>query len=486
MRTCALPLSLGVALLFGCDAGGTTDDGGSTYIEADPFKDFLGGGKEDTGYVGDRAVELEATLSSRVVIDLSDKTPEEQAAELERATGNARAVFWSAVTNQVKHARIQLKRQTFQMNLERGDASYEAPEAVDGGIAVDFSIDIDTLVKLKDLEEGQNASTLVGRKTTLLLPLDPAAAFEAGAAACASDDSGQPVAAEDLEERSYFYYFDPAREGCPLKDDGRLFEAQFEVRSSLDAPPAYPELDLLVEDGQITMAAVFGQVKHGELDPWDWGWIAHDDFERGLDLLGFSRTELLGDEETFGEVYERTYPGDLVVTVKLYNPASVAEDREKSDVDALFKELLLGHELVYYNGHSFYGSLSVLRDAAAYPEDTYQVVFMDSCWSYAYYTKQVFESKATDDDPEGTRWADVVNNTEPGITGSHETAFLLYRTLFDAASALAAGGNVHPYSWLNLVRFMNQSADERARRRTTHTDPEIYGVSGARDNAFKP
>jgi len=43
---------------------------------------------------------------------------------------------------------------------------------------------------------------------------------------------------------------------------------------------------------------------------------------------------------------------------------------------------------------------------------------MDACWSYAYYTKQVFRHKATATDPTGWDLVDVVNNTEMGNTGS--------------------------------------------------------------------
>lgn len=485
MRELLLLLLCAALAAPGCGDDGS-EDAGVAGIEADPFSDFLGGGKEDTGYVGDRAVELEATLSSRVALDLSAMTVDERAAELARAVESPRAVFSAAVTRQVKHGRIQLRREAFQLNLERGDATYGTPEAVGDRIAVDFTIDVDTLVKLKDLADDIAPSTLIGKKTTLRLPLDPEAAFAAGGPACASQDDGSPAEAEDLEEVNYFYYFDPDREGCLLPDAGMLHEASFEVRSSLDAPESYPEYDLLTEDGQISMVAVFGQIKHGELERWDWGWLAYEDFGEALRALGFARAEQLGDDESFGEVLQRTYPGNLRVSVSLYNPVAVADGRDRGEVDALFEELIRSNELVYYNGHSFYGSLAVLKDREAYPEDIYQVVFMDSCWSYAYYTKQVFDAKATEEDPEGARLADVVNNTEPGITGSHETAFLLWRYLFEAASGYRTGGDVQAYSWLNLIRFMNKSADDRAARRTTHTSPEIYGVSGARDNAFRP
>ncbi len=113
---------------------------------------------------------------------------------------------------------------------------------------------------------------------------------------------------------------------------------------------------------------------------------------------------------------------------------------------------------------------------------------MDACWSYAYYTKQVFENKAdAETDPDGMKYADVVNNTEPGITGSHKTAWLLYKNIFKGSSDYMQGKSLSKYSWNNLIIYMNNSADERAR----WYDPEkfhaeIYGASGVGSNCFNP
>lgn len=155
----------------------------------------------------------------------------------------------------------------------------------------------------------------------------------------------------------------------------------------------------------------------------------------------------------------------------------------------MFKEVIKNNEIIYYNGHSFYGSLNVLKDISAYPEKTYQIIFMDSCWSYAYYTKQVFESKKNADDPDGMKYADVVNNTEPGITGSHWTAIKLFENIFDASDRLKDGYKITKYSWQNLIKYMNYSAEKRAKDDAKYGNEhaeEIYGVSGVRNNVFKP
>jgi hypothetical protein len=117
---------------------------------------------------------------------------------------------------------------------------------------------------------------------------------------------------------------------------------------------------------------------------------------------------------------------------------------------------------------------------------------MDSCWSYEYYTKQVFKNKATAADPTGWALADVVNNTEEGITGTPGVAAAFYVALFDGAAAVHDHGDATRYSWNNLVRFMNAKAEEYAAQRreadpkTDFPDPQIYGASGVRTNQFHP
>ena len=173
-------------------------------------------------------------------------------------------------------------------------------------------------------------------------------------------------------------------------------------------------------------------------------------------------------------------PGQNLATY-VFNPRR----RWNETANELFRSAMKRNEIVYYNGHAFYGSLTVLDEPTAYPADTYQIIFMDACWSYAYYTKQVFRNKATEADPLGWALVDVVNNTEPGITGSETTAAILYDNLFKGAATVRRGGDASLYSWNNMIKYMNEHAQRRADARGEN-NPEIYGVSGVRTNAFKP
>jgi hypothetical protein len=153
----------------------------------------------------------------------------------------------------------------------------------------------------------------------------------------------------------------------------------------------------------------------------------------------------------------------------------------------VFAELLRHHEILVYNGHSFYGSLSVLNDPANYPADRYQIIMMNSCWSYAYYTKQVFAAKATTTDPRGWRDADVVNNSEKGWSYDMEaTTRLLLTNLFVGAEVggTAAGRR---YTWQAIISALNDTARHRHELYgVPGSHPELYGAGGVKDNLFSP
>ena len=468
-------------MLLGCGA-----DGGS---ELPSFEDFSDG-KFDTGYVGNRAAELDATITGTVRVPQPGKT----AAELEALAAKLRATpgdyelgpITMQVTEQIKYARNALKREHFDLNLEGGSPTFSRVAVENGALVLDYQVKVESLVKYKELEaQGLSIEDLVGKTVDARLPLAPEGLFARIGAKCATDpDSGAAVPEADVQEHNLFFYFDPARTGCPL-GDADLTTVRYAVATSADAPTVFPEYDRLVADGKITMVAIFGQIEHGTLSDFDWGFRSFKTFSRAFESRGFRKVETFPGNR--GHKLARTYEGGLTVEVTMYTPVDFADSVPKETSSAKFREAMRTNEVVYYNGHAFYGSLDVLNSRDAYPEGVYQVVFMDACWSYAYYTKQVFRNRATAADPNGWADVDVVNNTEPGITGSEETAAILYDNLFKGAQAVAQGKSARLYSWNKMIEYMNVSAEERAAERGgDHPDPEIYGVSGVRANAFQP
>ncbi len=494
-----VPVMMLLAVLaIGC--AGTETSGGLLDQPALPDFESFANQKADTGYVGSKAAEVEATFTGFVHVELPDLTVEEIeeiAAQLPTKPHDYEFRHITAhVTEQMKYARNMLKAEQLDLNLEGGHPQFTRVLVTATGLDLEYSITVESLVKFKALEEmNLTAHDLVGKVIEPVLPLRPEGLYERTLTSCSTDpDTGEEV--RELSASNLFYYFDPMRESCPL-DEAELVTGRYEVISSLDAPTVYPEYDLLIADRRIDMVAIFGQIVHGELKPDDNGWWAFHNTTWTYESLGFEKVEDLPDG--LGHRLELVDQG-LTFSITMYNPTGFADAvagpptepgaEARSSHAALskarFRAAMKANELVYYNGHAFYGSLKVLDEKGAYPEDTYQVVFMDACWSYAYYTKQVFRNKATEADPEGWALVDVVNNTEPGVTGSEATATLMWQILFAGALAAHSGRDVTPYSWNTMIEYMNIHAENRAKNRPDFPDPEIYGVSGVKTNAFRP
>jgi len=484
--TCIFALA---ALLAACSSSQAPTASEAPQKEADDFDDFADG-KNDTGYVSARAAELEATISSKVRVSLPGKSPAElQTLADTLKTNPGDYSLWSItknVTEQIKYSRNALKAQKYDLNLEGGSPTFSSVDVNGEGLDLVFSVKLESLVKFKDLADaGIQVSDLVGKVVDLKLPIEPEGLFGRIGANCAKDPDGDPVVAADLNADNLFYYWSPDEPTCPLAA-ADIVSARYEVKSSIDSPTVYPEYDRLIADGKISMVAIFGQIEHGTLTEDDWGFISFDQFTANLARRGFVVEETFPDN--MGHRLNKVYSGGLRVMIDMYTPTGFGDAVPKETSAARFKDAIRNHEIVYYGGHAFYGSLDVLDDPTAYPPDTYQIIFMDACWSYAYYTKQVFRHKATAADPTGWDLVDVVNNTEMGNTGSEGvTSVALFGNIFKGAAAVNGKQPATRYSWNNLIEYMNVSSDTLAGQDATgETKPEIYGASGVRTNEFKP
>jgi len=110
---------------------------------------------------------------------------------------------------------------------------------------------------------------------------------------------------------------------------------------------------------------------------------------------------------------------------------------------------------------------------------------MNSCWSYEYYTKQIFKNNATDEDPKGWALADVVNDTESGWfhNMADESRILLTNLLAGAESGGIDGARY--YTWDRIIGAMNDYA-VRSYEWNNSNSHEIYGVSGVTTNTYDP
>lgn len=457
-------------------------------IDEPEFNESTDDKADGTDYLGNRAAEVGASVTATIFVAMNDRTQTDLESLAAGLRGGAQP-SWEiidAVGEQLKYARNTLKAQKFDMNLEGGTPTIVDARVVDGGLELDYKLSIESLVKFAQLAEGTKVSDLLGKKIDVTLPRNPAGLYARATIACAIDPDGDALDPHEIRDDNYFFYWGPTAEGCGLGAND-LVTAHYEATSSLDSKTVYPEYDQLVADGQISMVAIFGQIEHGDLAADDWGFISYDAFIGKMkSKYGFKQKKKFADG--MGLQLAKTYANGLKVTIDIYTPKGFADHVPREESNARFVEAIKTHEIVYYAGHAFYGSLDVLKNKDAYPENQYQVIFMDACWSYAYYTKQVFENKVTEADPKGFALADVVNNTEPGNTGSEETAAVLWGNLFKGADLVKGGKNPKAYSWGKLIGFMNEHAEWRAESATAQGEPqhpEIYGVSGVRSNTYK-
>lgn len=462
-------LSILLALFAAC--GAETE---APVPEGDPGEEDLlvaEDGKFDTGYYSSLAMELEGTFAAVLELDVS-KVPEgERMAELERYRADRWALS-EVVDDQLKLAKNQLNAEKLHLNLSSSDVQVDELALEGDRIRIRYRVTAETVVSHEELREsGVDPQSLVAQKFEVKVAADPRNLFERFGDKCAEGfDAG------GLADYNYFYYFKPTKAGCevPLAP-----ASAFEVHALLPTEETYPEYDRLVADKRIDVVVFFGAADHEEtVSEWDWGMREWRDFNRSLERLGFRKASGL----ELGQRWTRKKAGlDEVIDVVSPRDLHALND----DSNGLFAKALKSHEIVIYDGHSFYGSLGVLEDRANYPADTYQIIFMNSCWSYEYYTKQVFRNKATDADATGWALADVVNDTESGWFHNMEemTSIVLANVLRGAETGGAE--RTRRYSWQAIIGAMNDKAlaSQRANGSKTH---EIYGASGVRGNRFKP
>lgn len=465
-------------------AGPETDALPETPPLADDLVAPTDGGKYDTGYLSNLATELEGVFTAELLVDVSALPAEEQEFERELHAEGGHETR-RLIDAQIAFAKNQINAARLHLNLSASE--FEVTEAVldeAGIIHVRYQSTVETIITSVELERsGESLEDIITGRVPAVVPAEPGRMHADVGTACIQ--AGQEASVHDY---NYFYYYDPNRQGCAeamaAAGIGRV-EAALEVRSLAPSDTVYPEYDQLVADGRIDVVSFFGAAEHDwEVGQWDWGTSQRDVFVSDLRARGFReqpRTAPAAGQAPEPQVFTRTV-GELLETVTVVGPETLKLLRD--DTDGLFGRLVRANEIVFYNGHSFYGSLDVLDDPSIYP-GRYQIFFMNSCWSYEYYTKQIFRHNQTASDPDGWLRADVVNDTESGWFHNMgaESRILLSNLLAGAESGGVDGDRY--YTWDRIIGAMNDHAVRMQGSRNTETH-EVYGVSGVRTNRYDP
>jgi hypothetical protein len=436
-------------------------------------------GKFDTGYYSNLAMELEGDFAATMILDLTNLD------QSEREKFDNPSVLRLIAEKQVKMAKGQLNEKSLHLNLTSGDIKFINQVIVQRAegefLVVDYSIVAESLVTHEELkEQGLTPKDLEDTSYAVIIPEDPRNMFVRAGESCAD---GFEVGG--LKESNYFYYFAPQKESCKIP---MSTQASFHLRSLLPQQETFPEYDRLADDGVVKSAIIFGAYTNENPPASDWGVMMWRSYEVDLRITGWEKVDGL----TIGQRYKQEING-ITMMIDLFSPKDLYEYK---NTNLIFGDLLKTQEIIVYNGHSFYGSLDALEVPQNYPQDMYQILFMNSCWSYEYYTKQVFNHKATPADPSGWADVDVLNNTTYAYFPQMSTATIKFMSNILAGAAYGgADDRGRRYSWQNIIGIMNDEAQgicpadadpQDCRRYQRKNKHEIYGVSGVRTNTFTP
>lgn len=478
MRIHQLTILLGATLILGCgepDEVPSPDEG-----LVDPSSDLPNdglvapsSGKDDSGFVSDRAVEFEGYFSSTVKIDAYDLPGDGDEQERLDALLSSTWELYDHLSEQIKYARIPLQKHDLHLNQSTSEVVEISGVIEDGEAVISYTAVVDTVVTFETLENLGGVEELTSRTFEFPLPEWPS---DAGFSLL-HDCTTQP----NLDPEKVFYFYDPTLENCPeaLDQVGRA-AATYRPIETADVPTVYPEYDRLIEDGVLKIAVFFGAADEdwtvGDDDEFEWGVYQYDQFVWIMKRMGFEESEA-----SVGTFLKRERDG-LRQEIHVVGPDVLALLK---DDDGLFTSIASSNEVVMYNGHSFYGTLDALRGPEAYG-DHYQIFYFSSCWSYGHYATQPFRYKVTEEDPLGWDGVDVVVDNAPGwFHNMAPTSQMLVSNLLRGAETMGADDEGREFSWQSIIGAMNDYAYTMYRQRGTDTH-ELYGVTGARTNKFKP
>jgi hypothetical protein len=398
---------------------------------------------DDTEWIAPNSFEVNARFKSELSHEATGRyadlaTDEELQAEL--------------IGTQITYAKNRMKKAKFQVNLLPDDI-ISADVTVEGDtvkIAYEASVDM-VRADLYGVDE-PSLSDLPETRFEATIPADPVDVYARAGKNCASD-----YGSYTLTEYKYYYYFDADTGSCEVP----MTTGTMEVVEVYPNPKVYPEYDRLLNDlGDGTKgfeAAILPNL--GDHDRKS----RFDGHKRELDSLTGMEPEVMGDFHR----YRWTKDGATIV-IDLYDPT-------QTYFTGTFHDALGKYQMVYYNGHSNYGNQPFLSNVDAYSDD-YQILGMHSCQSYAYYAHQMAAGKATAEDPTGFVNSDMIATGRSSYPNdSPDVMAALLKGLMSGLTAVVAGTSEAAPSWQDIGDRMMVVA------------PSIlYGVAGARNNAWQP
>ena len=282
-------------------------------------------------------------------------------------------------------------------------------------------------------------------------------------------DSG----AHDVNAGILWYYYRPATYRCRLDESDVVRFTASVTPNEIQTTGKFPEYHRVWEDEELRVTAVFGKYEDDATLNGDSGISAYNRFVREIKArLGSHELTTVPAEVPHSPgvnlpdiTFEAALPDGRKVIVNALLIDSVRS--AGSTFDARYAELSTRSDLIIYSGHSGLGAnIRALANKGRWVAGQYAIVFMNGCDTYAYVDSALNDahSAVNPDDPEGTKYLDIVTNAMPSFFSSMPRAAL---AMIDGLLAYD-----EPRTYERIFLDIDRS--------------QVVLVSGEQDNEFVP
>lgn len=292
------------------------------------------------------------------------------------------------------------------------------------------------------------STVAVGKVYTSKVPVNPFSIMSDAGSTCADDDDHI-----GLDASVYWYRWLPEQASCKVATQDLKITVTKKFPTTTKA--VYPEYDQLTADHKVTAVILFGQIDDGAITDSDLGVRSYKRYAKWLKEAGYKEVAA-----PLGKRFEKPAAGNTI-QIDLYSPYEFSGLGDYAHF-ANFQKALSEHEIVVWDGHSMLGA-SDFWSRPTYPS-TYQIFLYGGCLGYEYYVRPILHGK-------GDSWAklDLMSSVvEVSATANEFAGPAIAKMVW----AIEHGGRS---SWRQILLTVR-----------TNVGDSTFGVSGVRDNAYRP
>jgi hypothetical protein len=235
---------------------------------------------------------------------------------------------------------------------------------------------------------------------------------------------------------TFWHDWNPKASGCTV-DDADVVKATAAVAPHPQATQGkYPEYDQIWADDALDVVAVFGIISSNT--PQDEGARTREMIlsEAASSITGAQRTDapatpgILKDSTVTGKIMVDGREKRVTVTGILVQEASSAG----TAFNERYRSLTEKADVIIYEGHSGLGSnINALARNTGATAGKYQLVYLYGCQTLAYLEPVMHEKRialnGAEQDPEGTKYLDIIANALPAYGDNGRSTLDLYRNV---------------------------------------------------------